>query len=187
MSLTAPPQFLFLNDGRQPSQLLCKVCGRLSQLAARHRLTRPGRNWCLYCPSALYRWKQRPDCTLYKCPRDRDPHYLQKQHALKWNEKLLQKPRLSQFKLPYQYREYRFQPAQLAPFAPHRLSVDLTCVHRSSDLLGLVLAFRISFALSARKTAQLLRQVYGALLRYPCYSCPKVLPPVARLFLTALS
>ncbi len=53
--------------------------------------------------------------TIYKCPCDRCPHYLQKLQALNWNEKLLQKLRLSQFKLRYQYREYHFQPAQLAP------------------------------------------------------------------------
>jgi transposase-like protein len=162
----APPEFLYLNDGRQASQLLCKVCGRLSQLAARHRLTRPARYWCPYCHSALYCWKQRPDCTIYKCPCDQCPHYLQKQQALKWNEKLLQKLRLSQFKLRYQYREYHFQPAQLAPSAPHRPTVDLTRIHRSSDLLGLVLAFHISFALSARKTAHVLRQVFGVPLSY---------------------
>jgi transposase-like protein len=85
---------------------------------------------------------------------------------LKWNEKLLQKLRLSQFKLRYQYREYHFQPAQLAPVAPDRPSVDLTRIHRSSDVLGLVLAFHISFALSARKTAQVLRQVFGVPLSH---------------------
>ena len=162
----APPQFLYRNDGRQASQLLCKVCGRLSQLARRHRLTRPTRYGCPYCHSALYCWKQRADSTLYKCPCDHCPHYLQKQQALKWNEKLLQKLRLSQFKLRYQYREYHFQPAQLAPSTPAPPGVDLTRIHRSSDLLGLVLAFHISFALSARKTAQVLRQVFGVPLSY---------------------
>jgi len=161
----APRDFLYLNDGRQASQLLCKVCGRLSQLAPHHR---PAKTpyWCPYCHSALYRWKQRPDGTLYKCPSDRCPHYLQKQQALKWNEKLLQKLRLSQFKLRYQYREYHFRPAQLAPSAPDRPLVDLTRLHRSSDVWGLVLAFHISFALSARKTACVLRQIFGVPLSY---------------------
>jgi transposase-like protein len=162
----APAQFLYRNNGRQASQLLCKVCRGSSPLAPSHRPTRPTRYWCPYCQSALYCWKQRPDCTLYKCPCDRCPHYLEKQQALKWNEKLLQKLRLSQFKLRYQYREYHFQPAQLAPSAPARPPGDLTRIHRSSDLLGLVLAFHISFALSARKTALVLRQVFGVFLSY---------------------
>ena len=38
--------------------------------------------------------------------------------------------------------------------------------HRSSDVLGLVLALHISFALSVRKTAQVLRQVFGVPLSY---------------------
>ena len=112
-------------------------------------------------PQRPLRWKERPDSTIYKCPCDRCSHYLQKQQALKGNEKLLQKLRLSQFKLRYQYREYHFQLAQLAPAAPDRPTVDLTRIHRSSDVLGLVLAFHISFALSARKIAQVLHQVFG--------------------------
>jgi transposase-like protein len=138
----------------------------LSQLAPRHRPTRPTRYWCPYCQSALYGWKQQHDCTIYKCPSDRCPHYLQKQHALQWNERLLQKLRLSQFKLRYQYREYHFQPARLAPSAPDPPTVDLSRIHRSSHLLGLVLAFHISFALSARKTSQVLRQIFGVPLSY---------------------
>jgi len=161
----APRDFLYLNDGRRASQLHCKVCGGLSQLAPRLRPPK-ARYWCPYCHSALYRWKQQHDCTIYKCPSDRCPRYVQKQQALQWNERLLQKLRLSQFKLRYQYREYHFQPAPLAPLAPHRPTVDLSRIHRSSDLLGLVLAFHISFALSARKTAQVLRQIFGVPLSY---------------------
>ena len=161
----APSDYLYLNDGHQASQLRCKVCGGLSQLAPRHR---PNKTpyWCPYCQSALYRWKQRPDCTLYKCPKDHCPHYRQKKAALHWNERLLQRLRLSQFKLRYQYRQYHFQPAQLEPSAVERPFLDLTRIHRSSDLLGLVLAFHISFALSARKTAQVLRQVFNVPLSY---------------------
>lgn len=155
----APRDYLYLNDGLHATQLLCKICRQLSQIAPRHRPRRTA-YWCPYCHSALYRWKQRTDCTLYKCPNDRCSHYLQKQQALHWNEKLLQKLRLSQFKLRYQYREYHFQPTQLQPSAPSPCLVDLTRIHRSSDVLGLVLAFHISFALSARKTAQVLRQVF---------------------------
>ena len=164
--LRRTPEFLYLNDGCQASQLSCKVCGRLSRLAPRHRLTYPTRYWRPYGYSALYRWKQRPDFTIYRCPCDRCPHFLQKQQALKSNEKLLQKLRLSQFKLRHQYREYHFQPAQLAPSAPYRPAADLARIHRSSDVLGLVLAFHTSLALSARKTAQVLRQVFGVPLSH---------------------
>jgi len=162
----APRDFLYRNDGRHARQLRCKVCGRLSQIARRHRPTKTP-YWCPYCGSSLFCWKQRADCTIYKCPGERCPHYLQKQQALHGNEKLLQKLRRTQFKLRYPYREYHFQPAQLAPAAPHRPTLDLTRLHRSSEVLGLVLAFHISFALSARKTAQVLQRVFGVPLSYP--------------------
>jgi len=161
----APRDFLYANDGRKATQLRCKVCRRFSQRARRHRPSKTP-YWCPYCGSSLFCWKQRADCTLYKCPSARCPHYLQKQQALRWNEKLLQKLRPTPFKLRYQYREYHFQPAQLAPSAPHRPTVDLTRLRRSSAVLGLVLAFHISFALSARKTAQVLRQIFGVPLSY---------------------
>lgn len=161
----APADYLYLNDGKKATQLRCKICGALSQIERRHRKSKTG-FWCPHCQSALYRWKEQPDCTLYKCPKDDCPHYLHKKAALKWNEKLLQKMRLSQFKLRYQYRVYHYQPAQLAPSAPPRPLVDLARIHHSTDVLGLVLAFHISFALSARKTAQVLRQIFGVQMSY---------------------
>jgi putative transposase len=156
----APAAYLYLNDGRRATQLLCKVCSALSQLERPHRQSKTG-YYCPYCQRALYRWKSRADCTIYKCDNDRCSHYRQKKSALKWNERLLQQMRLSQFKLRYQYREYHFRPAQLAPAAPEGLPVNLARIHRSSDILGLVLAFHISFALSARKTAEVIRQIFG--------------------------
>lgn len=161
----APADFLYLNDGRQASQLRCKVCGHLSQIPGRQRDPKTV-YWCPHCHAALYRWKQQPDCTLYKCPNDHCPHYLQKKRALNFPERFLQKMRLSQFKLRYQYRQYHFEPAQLTPATPDQPVVNLTRIHRSCDVLGLVLAFHISFALSARKTALVLRQVFGVTLSY---------------------
>lgn len=160
----APAAYLYLNDGQQASQLRCKVCKGLFPIDPRYSKTTV--YWCPYCHNALYRWKQRADCTIYKCDSDRCPHYLQKKQALRWNEKLLAQLRPSQFKLRYQYRQYHFKPAQLAPSAPAELAVDLRRIHRSSDILGLVLAFHISFALSARKTAQVLRQVFDVQISY---------------------
>jgi len=161
----APAAYLYLNDGRRATQLRCKVCSALSQIEPRHR-ERKTVYRCPYCQGALYRWKDRSDCTVYKCDNDRCPHYRQKKNALKWNERLLQQIRSSQFKLRYQYREYHFRPAELVPAAPEGLPVDLARIHRSSDILGLVLAFHISFALSARKTAEVLRQVFGVKISF---------------------
>jgi putative transposase len=162
----APADYLYLNDGRQAGQVLCKVCRRLSQIPRTRRKNEKTVFWCPYCRRALYRWKQKSACTLYKCDNDACPHYLKRKNALNWRERFLRQLKSSQFKLRYQYRVYHFQPRQLAPAAPERPVVDLGRIHRSGEVLGLVLAFHVSFALSARKTAQVLRGVFNVPLSY---------------------
>ncbi len=72
----------------------------------------------------------------------------------------------SQFKLRYQHRVYHFQPRQLAPASPDGPTIDLSRIHRSSEVLGLVLALHVSFAVSARKTAQVLCRIFGVPISY---------------------
>ena len=59
-----------------------------------------------------------------------------------------------------QYREYQFTTEQLMHAAPDASKVDIDKIHNTPSVLGLVLAFHISFAIAARKTAQILRQVF---------------------------
>jgi transposase-like protein len=161
----APSDYLYFNNGKSGSQLLCKVCSGLSAVEGRYRPSKT-RYWCPHCQSALYQWKQEAHCTIYKCPNDKCPHYLQQKRALNPKERLLQLLRSSQFKLRYQYREYHFSPTQLAPSAPHRPLIDLNRIHQGFNVVGLVLAFHVSFALSSRKTALVLRQVFDVHLSY---------------------
>lgn len=104
--------------------------------------------------------------TIYKCPNDRCPAYLKAKQRLNPNEKKLQKKRPSQFKLRYQYREYHFSQEQLQHSAPDPAKVDLAKIHHTPNVLGLVLSFHVSYALSARKTAIILRQVFEFHLSY---------------------
>ena len=67
------------------------------------------------------------------------------------------------FKINYQYREYHFTPKQIqhsAPEKPKQTKVNLFRVHRPDQVIGLILTFYISFAMSARKTALVLRTVF---------------------------
>ena len=161
----APADYLYFNNGQCGSQLLCKICSGLSAVEGRYRPTKT-RYWCPHCQSALYQWKQEAQCTIYKCPNDKCPHYLQQKRALNPQEKLLQKLRSSQFKLRYQYRDYHFSPAQITPSAPNRPLIDLNRIHQGFNVVGLVLAFHVSLALSSRKTALVLRQVFDIRLSY---------------------
>jgi transposase-like protein len=162
----APHYYLYFNDGKKRSQIKCKVCGHLFQVHHRIRNQRKSKQFCPYCGLALFRWKVRKEVTIHKCPNDKCPHRLQAVAKLNPAEKVLQKERSSQFKLSYQYREYHFKPAELVHSVPERPIVDLTKIHNPENILGLVLAFYVSFAVPARKTAAILRDVFSVRVSY---------------------
>lgn len=73
------------------------------------------------------------------------------------------------FKLSYQFREYHFTPEQIQhakPPPPGSSRVDLFRIHKHENIFGLILVFYVSFALSARKTALILRMVFNINVSY---------------------
>jgi len=164
-SCQAPHAYLYYNDGKKRSQLLCKVCGELFQQEKRFSQPKT-KYYCPYCQHALFTWKQRKEVTIYKCCNDACPHRLRNLNKLNEREKALSKKRSSQFKLAYQYREYHYQPHELALSQPQHPVVNLRTIHNGPHILGLVLTFYVSFALSARKTALVLRSVFSISISY---------------------
>jgi len=162
----APSIYIYYNDGKRKSQLLCKVCNELFQLDTHGSVTHKTKYYCPYCHHALFKWKDREDVTIYKCCNDNCPHRLQARNKLNLLEKIIQKALLSQFKLCYQYREYHFTINELQHSAPDKPKVDITKIYKSPDVLGLILTFHISFAISARKTALILRSVFTIPVSY---------------------
>lgn len=162
----APHDYLYYNDGKKKSQLLCKVCGHLFQAERRFRKHEKAKYFCPYCGYALFRWKARKEVTLYKCPNDDCQHRVQAEASLNPDERALQKKRSSQFKLCYQYREYHYKPQELVHSAPEEPVVGLTRIHNSENVLGLILAFYVSFAIPARKTADILKSVFNLKVSY---------------------
>lgn len=160
----APSKYLYFNNGKKRTQLKCKICSASSPLNRRYR-TAP-KYYCPYCQHPLYRWKEQPDCTFYKCGQDSCRFYLANKKKLNFAERLLFSFRPSQFKLRYQFREYHFTPAQLRHSAPDKNLVNLSHIRQTLSTLVLALTFHVSFALSARKTALILRSVFGIPLSY---------------------
>ena len=78
----------------------------------------------------------------------------------------LQKTKSSQFKLCYIYREYLFQAAELVHPGPIKPLVDIRRIHNSQNILGLILSFYVSFAISARKTAYIMQNVFNIRVSY---------------------
>jgi len=82
----APVRYLYLNNGKLSSQVLCKICGRTSP-TDRPRRQSKACYWCPHCNGALYRWKEDGICTAYKCPNDKCPFYVQNLAALTSEER----------------------------------------------------------------------------------------------------
>jgi transposase-like protein len=76
-------------------------------------------------------------------------------------EEIIRQAAPNHFKINYQYKEYHLTPKQKQHSAPAKSRVELFRIHRSDNILGLILTFYISYALSARKTALILRQVFN--------------------------
>jgi len=73
------------------------------------------------------------------------------------------------FKVNYQYREYHFTPKQIqhsAPDKPRETKVNLFRIHNPDQVVGLILTFYVTFAMSARKTAEVMREVFGHEVSY---------------------
>jgi len=157
----APSSFLYVNDGKRAEQLRCKVCDLLFP-AHRCRRESQAKYFCPCCSWALYRWKQNATCTIYKCPNDDCPRYTQSLAQLNERERQLRKTGMSsQFKLRYQYREFHLQPAQLQTAEPEAPLVQLHRVRKHLSTVGLVLSYSVSFGLSSRQTAQILKRMHG--------------------------
>lgn len=160
----APHEYLYYNDGKKRTQLLCKVCNELFQVKRRFR--KKTRYYCPYCLHALFAWKQKKEATIYKCCNDHCEYRMRQIGKLNEKERKLAKERSSQFKLCYQYREYHYQPNELTVAGPDPQALNPGRTHNGPNVVGLVLAFYISFALSARKTAFVLQSVFGISISY---------------------
>lgn len=157
----APHQYLYYNNGKERSQLRCKVCSSNFQADNRYKRAAKAKYYCPHCHGALYRWKIRLDVIIHKCGNDNCPHRLNALKKLNPAEQNIRQSRLSQFKLCYIYREYLFQAKDLVVASPLKPTVDIRKIYNSPNVLGLILSFFVSFAISARKTAYIMRMVFN--------------------------
>jgi len=162
----APHQYLYYNDGKKRSQLLCKVCSSTFKTDNRYKRAAKAKYYCPHCQGALFRWKTRLDVIIHKCSNNNCPHRLNALKQLNPAEQTLRQTQSSQFKLCYIYREYLFQAQDLVVASPLKPTVDIRKIYNSSNVLGLILSFLVSFAMSARKTAYIMRVVFNVNVSY---------------------
>ncbi len=157
----APARYLYMNNGKLSSQVLCKVCNRTSTTDKPRRESKAC-YWCPHCGGALYHWKEDGICTAYKCPNNHCPFYERNLAALTPEERDMRAGgNTSQFKLRYLFREYHFASEDLVVARPEQTPVDLNRIHNNLHTVGLCLTFAVSFGRSARMSAEALRHLYG--------------------------
>lgn len=154
----APHQYIYYNDGKKRTQLKCKVCHNLFQLHKRFQ-NRP-KYLCPYCYKSLFTWKQKPTVTIYKCGNRQCSHRKEKLNALNEDERKIRPELYSQFKVNYQYRDFHFELADLQVAKPNQPTVSLNRIHNDINIVGLILTLHISYAITARKTAHMLNNIW---------------------------
>ena len=161
----APSQYLYYNNGKQRSQVRCKLCNNFTPVSQRYR--KVAKYFCPYCDHPLFLWKQRRGTSVYKCDRDDCPYYLANKKKLNKAERLLLITKSSQFRLRYNCTECHFTPQQLVHSGPQKKeSGSILAIRNTLHTLALILTFHISLGLSARKTAFVLRNVFGVQTSY---------------------
>jgi len=155
----APHEFIYFNDGKKRKQLKCKICLNTFQLNRRNK--NRVKYYCPYCQKPLFVWKKRDDVTIYKCANKKCPCRISSLNKLNSNEKKIRHDRLSQFKINYQYREYHYEIGELHVETPQKPKVDLNRIHQDRHVLALILTLHISYAITARKTAHMLKTIWN--------------------------
>lgn len=154
----ASHSFIYFNNGNLKSQFKCKVC---SNTFAKDFISHETKYFCPYCSGALFRWKDEKNVTLYKCGNHNCQCYTTNLKELSKKELKLYQKNPGHFTLHYIYRDYNFTIEQLDHSEPLKPTVDLTKIHNSQNILGLILAFFVSFSISARKTALILKWIFS--------------------------
>ena len=70
------------------------------------------------------------------------------------------------FKINYQFREYHYKPKDLKVAEPNKPRVNLGRIHNNINVLSLILTLHISYAITARKTAHMLRNIFNISVSY---------------------
>lgn len=79
---------------------------------------------------------------------------------------MLRKMAPNHFTVNYIYRQYHLTPEDIRHSAPAKMPGNIFRIHNSENVLGLALALYISFAISSRKTALMMRTIFGLDVTY---------------------
>ncbi len=154
----APSRYIYINNGNKENiQYRCKICKKTFCKTPKKNATK---YFCPICKKALYKWKSRLLVTLYKCGNDKCQRYLENINKLTPEERIIQKEKPSQFKLRYIFRDYKIDLKNINKEEMKKPMENLDKFSYSLPTIGLVLTFYITLALSTRKTAFALNNIF---------------------------
>lgn len=154
----APEPYLYANGGGQYSLVQCKVC--TYSFNPRKQYSKEVVLRCPECQSKLALYKQRVGFKVWRCPNPNCPHRRAELAKLTASERQQYQQMPSQFKLRYTYREFDFNVRAMAEQSPIQTRVDLSRIHASPRVLGLILTYYVNYGLSAAKTAAIMYDIH---------------------------
>ncbi|WP_019413836.1 DDE-type integrase/transposase/recombinase [Paenisporosarcina sp. TG20] len=154
----APADYLYANNGTK-GQCWCKVCD--FKFNDRHSYRFKMAMHCPHCERLLSQIKERHEFFVYKCANNSCSYYISKLNQLTSDEKEERKTQPEKYKVRYITREFTFdfQPMQERTLEGER--IDFTRLHSSPNVVGLILTYHVNYGITARKTAQLMKDVHG--------------------------
>jgi transposase-like protein len=159
----APHQFIYDNNGGNGSYK-CKVCCK-TFASGKYSITTTFR--CPHCNKALDKIKERKSYTIYKCRNDQCSFYQDNLNSMNKHDQELFEIEPEKFKVHYIYRAFDLSMKKLksmgsTPFQEVKPpKVDLSRIHASQYVLGLILTYRINYGLAARKVAKIMHDIHN--------------------------
>ena len=154
----APSDYLYANNGDK-GQYQCKVCTCL--FSRKNRFSKEAILKCPHCLKTLERIKERNDFDIYKCKHNGCSFYQRNLRHMTKEEKLRFKEDPQAFKVRYLFRAFRFDFQPMAATSPIQPKVDLSRIHSSPHVLGLILTYYVNYGIGARKTAAMMYDIHG--------------------------
>ena len=154
----APADYLYANNGDK-GQYRCKVCTCLFN--QKNRFAKEAILKCPHCSHVLERIKERKDFDIYKCKNNGCSFYQRNVRHMTKEEKKRFKEDPQAFKVRYLFRAFRFDFQPMAASSPVQPKVDLSRIHSSPHVLGLILTYYVNYGIGARKTAAMMYDIHG--------------------------
>jgi transposase-like protein/DNA-directed RNA polymerase subunit RPC12/RpoP len=156
----APHSYIYRNNGKSKNvQYLCKVCEFV--FGDKTDYFKNAAIRCPHCNKVLERIKERKHFYIFKCKNNNCSFYLSNLRNLTPQEREQYDANPQDFKLHYIYREFTIDFKPLSKETPVMPNVDLSKIHSSPHVLGLVLSYYVNYGMSSRLVQSIMRDIHG--------------------------